>query len=314
MNWSGALILNPAEEAARICARIPEFLQQLRRRGAVIGISGGVDSAVVAALCARALGKDRVLGLLMPEADSSPDSTRFGLLLASSLIIPAELEDVTPILEAAGCYQRRDAAIRAVIPEYGTDFRCKIVLHDGAYRVFWVVVQSPEGVETRARLPLDAYLAIVAATNFKQRTRKMMEYHHADRLNYAVAGTPNRLEYDQGFFVKHGDGAADFKPIAHLFKSQVYQLGEYLGVPAEILERQPSTDTYSLEQSQDEFYFSLPYRRMDLALLARDLGICAEDAAAELGLTAEETRRAYAAIDAKRKAAKYLHLPPLTML
>src|SRR5690606_30847455 len=115
-----------------------------------------------------------------------------------------------------------------------------------------------------------------AATNFKQRVRKMMEYHYADRFNYAVIGTPNRLEYDQGFFVKNGDGSADLKPIAHLYKTQVYRMAEHLGVPAEICRRAPTTDTYSLEQSQDEFYWALPYQKLDVCLFALNNGIPAD--------------------------------------
>lgn len=314
MSLRAALQINPATACDQICAKIPEFLREMRRRGAVLGISGGVDSAVVAALCVRALGKDRVLGLYMPEADSSSDSLRLGREVAAALEIATELEDITPILDAAGCYRRRDDAIRSLIPAYDQTYKCKIVLGSGAYQIFSVVVQSPDGRETRARLPLVAYLTIVAATNFKQRTRKMIEYYHADRLNYAVAGTPNRLEYDQGFFVKNGDGAADFKPIAHLYKSQIYQLAEYLGIPEEIRLRPPTTDTYSLEQSQEEFYFALPYEKMDLAIYAKDHEVPASTLALELGIATEEAEKVYGVIEAKRKAARYLHLPPLTLL
>jgi NAD+ synthase len=230
MGLEDALKIDPARVTDEIALQIRGFLSEMRRRGAVLGVSGGVDSSVVAALCVRALGKDRVLGLFMPEADSSPDSLSLGRLVTDTLGIATELEDISAILEGAGCYSRRDKAIRSVIPEYDATYKCKIVLPDmlgrATYQLFSIVVRSPEGVDTKVRLPLDAYLAIVAATNFKQRTRKMLEYYHADRLNYAVAGTPNMLELDQGFFVKNGDGAADFKPIAHLYKSQVYQLAE----------------------------------------------------------------------------------------
>jgi NAD+ synthase len=172
------------------------------------------------------------------------------------------------------------------------------------------VIQSPSGEVKKARLPLKAYLQVVAATNFKQRTRKMMEYYHADRLNYAVAGTPNRLEYDQGFFVKLGDGAADVKPIAHLYKTQVYQLAEHLGVPEQIRNRPPTTDTYSMPQSQEEFYFSLPYHKMDLCLYAVDNGIPATQAAPAAGLTEEQVERVFSDIQQKRNTTRYLHQPP----
>ncbi|TAJ92373.1 MAG: NAD(+) synthase [Gammaproteobacteria bacterium] len=310
------LKLDPASEVSTIVAAIRfQVGQELKRKGAVLGLSGGIDSSVCAALCARALGKDRVLGLFMPEADSSGDSLRLGLLLTETLGIPSCLEDITPVLNGARCYERRDDAIRKVLPDFGPGWKCKIVLpgilDEAAYAFFSIIAQSPEGVQTKARLTLDAYLGIVAATNFKQRTRRMMEYYHADRLNYAVVGTPNRLEYDQGFFVKNGDGAADFKPIAHLYKSQVYQLAEYLGVPEEIRRRPPTTDTYSLEQSQDEFYFSLPLEKLDLCLWALGHGISAEEAAPIVDLTQAQVDRVYSQIQAKRRSTRYLHMRPL---
>jgi NAD+ synthase len=318
MSLRDSLRIDPAAASDQICARIQEFLRSVRRRGAVLGVSGGVDSAVAAALCVRALTKEKVFGLFMPEADSSPDSLRLGREIATWLGIESEREDITAILDAAGCYRRRDNAIHSVIPAYHSGFKSKMVLPNlldtAIYQIFTIVVQSPEGVETKARLPLDAYLTIVAATNFKQRTRKMIEYFHADRLNYAVIGTPNRLEYDQGFFVKNGDGAADFKPLAHLFKSQIYQLAEYLGVPEEVQSRPPTTDTYSLPQSQEEFYFALPYGKMDLALYARDHNLSPLALAAEIGITEEQASKVYSIIDAKRKVARYLHLPPQTLM
>jgi NAD+ synthase len=290
-------------------------LRRLRRKGVVVAISGGIDSSVVAALCVKALGTARVLGLMLPEADSSPDSIHFANLLAQSLGIRTHLEDISAVLSAAGCYQRRDEAIRKVIPEYKEGYKCKLVLPDrvtrSAYPIFSVVVQSPLGNCTKARLTLDSFLGVVAATNFKQRTRKMMEYYYADRFNYAVAGTPNRLEFDQGFFVKNGDGAADLKPIAHLYKTQVYQLAAYLGIPEEIQKRPPTTDTYPLDQSQEEFYFPLPYDRMDLCLFAKNHGVHPEEVALAIGLTAEQVSRVYRVIETTRNATRYLHRTPV---
>ena len=315
---ASALDIDLAREAERICEAIRRQVgRELHRRGAVVGISGGIDSSVVAALCARALGADNVLGIFMPERDSSSDSLQLGRLLADSLGIPAVVEDITDMLEGAGCYRRRDEAIRSVFPEYGPGYRSKIVLSDlldgNRYRLFSVVISDPQGCEYKKRMPLDAYQTVVAATNFKQRVRKMMEYYHADRLRYAVAGTPNRLEYDQGFFVKNGDGSADIKPIAHLYKTQVYRMAEYLGVPEPICTRPPTTDTYSLEQSQEEFFFSLPYDKMDICLYGKDHDIPADQVGRVVGLTTEHVQRVYQDIDDKRKAAVYLHSPPLTV-
>ena len=176
----------------------------------------------------------------------------------------------------------------ARFPEYGEGWRSKIVIAggiSGGINYFRLVVASPDGTLSEARLPLKEYLQIVAATNFKQRVRKTMDYFHADRLNYAVVGTPNRLEYDQGFFVKLGDGAADLKPIAHLYKSQVYAMARELGLPDEICRAVPTTDTYSLPQGQDEFYFALPFEQMDLALWALDHGVSPDVLAPAIGRT-----------------------------
>jgi NAD+ synthase len=303
-------------EIARITAALRDtVLGRLRRRGAVVALSGGVDSSVVAALCARAFGADRVLGLFLNEAESAPDTVRLARRIAELLAIPTADEPISPILEAVGCYARRDAAIHTVIPRYRAGWQCKLVLPrvlDGdRLPVFSIVVQSPDGEQIVARLPHAAYLQVVAATSFKQRVRKMLEYYHADRLHHAVAGTPNRLEYDQGFFVKNGDGAADVKPIAHLYKTQVYQLADLLGIPDEIRARPPTTDTYSLPQTQEEFFFSLPYGQMDACLLARDHGVPPLLVAEALGLTPDQVARVYRDIDAKRAAARYLHAPPL---
>ena len=312
----GLLALDAAQTVERIGATIRDLVfKRFKRKGAVVGLSGGIDSSVVGALCARALGADRVVGLFMPEADSSEDSLALGRMLTERLGIPTVLEDLTPILRAAGCYERRDDAIRKVVPEYGPGYKSKIVLPnvlDGeAYKIYSVVVQSPDGKEIKARLTAEAYHGIVAATNFKQRVRAMLEYYHADLRQYAVAGTPNRLEYDQGFFVKLGDGAADFKPIAHLYKTQVYELAEYLGVPKEIRSRPPTTDTYSLAQSQEEFYFSLPYHQMDVCLYGKNHGMSPIEVATLLDLTPAQVERVYRDIDSKRQATRYLHLPPL---
>lgn len=284
----------------------------LRRRGIVIAVSGGIDSSTCAALCTRALGKENVLALFLPERDSSSDALRLGRMVAERFEMPAVTETIEAALAAAGCYQRQLEAICMVVPEYGEGWKNKIVLpsilNNNRLNVSYLTVQTPSGETRSERLPLAAYLQLVAATNFKQRMRTMMAYYHADRLNYALCGTPNRLEYDQGFFVKGGDGLADFKPIAHLYKTQVYTMARALGVPDEICKRQPTTDTFSLPQSQEEFYFALPYEKMDLCLYAHNHGIPAEEAAPVVGLTKEQVNRVFKDIEAKRRATLPLHL------
>ncbi len=312
------LKIDAASETERIVAGIREVVvSRFHRKGAVVGVSGGIDSAVVAFLCARALGPERVLVLFTPEADSSPESLRLGKLVAEKLGAPSQLENITPLLQAAGCYERRDAAIRRLVPEYTARHKCKIVLPNllssDRYPIFHLVVQAPDGNTKHVRLTAETYLGILAATNLKQRTRKLIEYYYGDLKHYVVAGTPNRLEYDQGFFVKYGDGAADLKPIAHLYKSQVYQLAAFLEVPQEIQSRVPTTDTYSLEQSQEEFYFSLSLEKMDLCLYGKNQGMPAAEIAPMVGLPERQVERVYALIDGKRNAARYLHSSPVLM-
>lgn len=305
-------------EITRITGKVRELMRQhLKRRGLVVAMSGGIDSSVCAALAVRALGPDKVFGLLMPERDSSSESSVKGRLLAEHLGIRHTVEDIAPTLEAIGCYRWRDEAIRAVFPAYGEGWKNKIVIAGGTQgqiNHFKLVVQEPgNGPLHEQRLGLREYLQIVAATNFKQRIRKTLEFFHADRLNYAVVGTPNRVEYDQGFFVKNGDGSADLKPIAHLYKTQVYALARHMGLPDVICNATPTTDTYSLSQGQDEFYYALPYKEMDVALWHLNQGLPAAKLAECLGLSEEQAGFIYQDIEAKRRTTAPLHWAGLLM-
>ncbi|MGB4704326.1 MAG: NAD(+) synthase [Candidatus Saccharicenans sp.] len=310
------LKVDAEQETARLTAFIAEAVgRRLHKQGAVVGISGGIDSAVTAALCVRALGKEKVIGLLMPERHTHPDTLKLSRLVGDTLGIKTFYRPITPILSALGFYRDVTACIREIIPEYGEDWKWKIsaseISEGRVFTFFWLVVQSPQGDIIRKRLPAEKLLQLISLSNFKQRTRKMMEYHYADRFNYAVAGTSNLIESDQGFFVKLGDGAGDFKPIAHLYKSQVYQLGEYLGLPEAITRRQPTADIHPFSQGQDEFFFGLPYAQLDACLYGERNGLPAEEVARATGLGSEQVSLIYRQLAHRRISNRYLSLPPL---
>jgi NAD+ synthase len=300
---------------AQLARRTRDAVRELGRRGAVVAVSGGVDSGVAAALAVRALGPRHVLLLRLPERDIGPDASDLGLALAEALGAPTEEQSITAALEGLGCYRRRDAAIRMVFSDYEPSWRHKLVRSapSGAIIVFSLVVERPDGSTERRVLPSAAYRALIAATNMKQRVRKLIEYTWADQLGYAVIGTPNLLEFDQGFFVKGGDGLADVKPIAHLYKTQVYALAQALGLPQEIARRAPTTETFSLPQTQEEFYFGHPYERMDLLVWGRDGGVPPGELARLVELSVGDVEAAYWEIDRRRAATRYLHAPALTL-
>lgn len=299
-----ALAIDCTAAVRRIEVFLQTTLRKLGRRGCVVGVSGGVNSAVCAHLAARAIGPDRVIALLMPEQESSADAGARARRLCESLGIRYVLEDISSSLEAVGCYRRRDEAIRALFPDYGAGWRQKIITSGKSWMPhFNIVVQTPSGESFEQRLPAEIYLQVVAATNFKQQIRKGLEYYHAERLNYAVLGTPNKLEYELGFFVRGGDGLADLKPIAHLYKTQVYAVAEFLGVPEEIRVQPPSTDTYSLPQTQEEFYFALSYSDADVALCAIINGFGPEAIASALGCQPAKIAHVVKDFERKRKVA-----------
>ncbi len=311
------LQLDCAAEADRICAFIQKQVTEMRRDGAVIGMSGGIDSAVSSALCVRALGKDKVLGVLLPEKESNPVSARYASAHAKKLGVKTITIDITPTLEAIGTYQKRDDAIRNIFPEYGPQYKSKItlpadLLARDAFNVFSLKIEDSKGNIKSARLDPRTMHAIVAATNTKQRTRMMYLYHYAEMNNYLVCGTTNRSEDIQGFFVKYGDGGVDIEPLAHLYKMQVYQLAGYLGIIKEIIDRIPTPDTYSFMQSDEEFYFRMPYDKLDLLLYAWENKVPIEDVCQAMNLTEEQVKRAFRDFTAKANATRHLHaMPPV---
>ena len=302
---------DPAATIERVAKGTAAAVRSLGRRGAVVAVSGGIDSSVTAALAVRGVGAESVLCLRLPERDVGNRSSDLGLVLAEALDAPTVEEPISDALEALGCYRHRDDAIRKVFPDYEPDWKHKLVRSapSGGIIFFSLVVERPDGSQEQRRMPPDAYRELLAATNMKQRVRKLQEYTWADRLGYAVVGTPNLLEYDQGFFVKGGDGLADVKPIAGLYKSQVYAIALELSLPESITSQSPTTDTFSLAQSQEEFYFGYPYEQMDLLLWGHERGIAAAELAPKVELEPAEVEAAYSEIERRRVATEYLQAP-----
>lgn len=291
--------------------------RDLKRRGAVLGVSGGIDSAVCAALAVRALGPERVRALALPSNGTTTESESLAELLCSTLDLQLKSTNIAPAIQQLGGDRMRDQAIAEVFPDLPPGSPHKIVVTSGPLdqeraRLFDLIAQAPDGTLLRARLPLPAYLQLTAATNMNQRARKLVEFAHAESLNYAVVGTPNRLEYDLGFFVRGGDGLADIKPIAHLYKTQVYALAEHLGLPAAIREQVPTTETYTLPQSQEEFFFAMPLRQLDLLLWALHHNVAPAEVAAVLPIPADHVQAAYRDLHAKQRHAQQLLQPART--
>jgi len=309
--------IEPAKEFEKISSKLKEdVIKKLKKRGAVVGISGGIDSSVVLAICAKTFGSDRVLGVMMPENDSNPDSLNLAKKLSTKFNTKYVVENMTDALAGFGCYKRRDDAIKDVFPEYNNSYKAKItlpanLLEKESLNVFQLTIIAPDGKTKSERLPLKEYLQIVAASNFKQRSRMSMLYYHAESRNYAVIGTGNKNEHEQGFFVKYGDGGADIKPIAHLFKTQVFQLADYLEVPEEIRKRTPTTDTYSAEQTQEEFFFRIPFGILDRIWFGWEQGIPSKKIAEVLELTEENVDSIIRDTQRKIRTTEYLRMEPL---
>jgi NAD+ synthase len=312
------IIQNIESEVNRITEKLRSDMQNtLKRKGAVVGISGGIDSSVTLALSVRAYGSEKVLGIMLPEKDSSSESKSLALNLAAKYGVQTLEENITGALEGFGCYKRRDEAVSNVFPEYNpSDYKMKISLNQGGIShnlppLFMLTIIDKAGESKSEIIPVKEYLQIVAASNFKQRCRMSMLYYHAERLHYAVIGTPNKHEVEQGFFVKYGDGGADIMPIAHLYKTQVYQMARYLEIPEEIIKRTPTTDTYSAEQTQQEFFYQLPFDKMDLLWYAFENKIDINLVADGMSISTDDVKNIFNNFTRKQRTTDYLRSNPI---
>jgi NAD+ synthase len=318
MNFDrNSILINPKEEVDNLVEAIKYSVHNIfKKKGAVIGLSGGVDSSVVLALTARALGNEKVLAVMLPEKESSGDNIKFAKILLEKINVECVSEVLTDALIGLGCYRRRDKAVKEIFPEYDMTYKMKIILpldnlETNNLNFFYLEIISPEGVIKKKRLPLKQYLEIVAASNFKQRTRMSMLYYLAEVRNFAVIGTSNKNEHEQGFFVKYGDSGSDFRPIKHLFKTQIYQLAEYLEIPDIIRNRVPTSDTYSADQSQEEFFFRLPFDILDRIWFGWENGVSSEIIADRLNLSVEQVNNVITDIKRKKSTTEYLRKEPL---
>ncbi len=312
------LLENVETATSKIISKLQQdVLYNFKRSGAVVGISGGIDSSVCLALAVRAFGPEKVVGIIMPEKDSSPESEELALELAQKFGVKTIKEEITEALIGFRCYERRDEAVKRVFPEYDAKtYKMKIgIRQSGLYNnlppIFTLSIIDNKGNQQDKILNARDYLQIVAASNFKQRSRMSILYYHAEALHYIVIGTPNKHEQEQGFFVKYGDGGADVMPIGNLYKTQVYQLAEYLGVPGRIIERTPTTDTYSATQTQEEFFYQLPFRLMDIYWYGYENSYSSQEVAQVMGESVERIDALFRNFERKRKTTEYLRMPPV---
>lgn len=313
------LKIDPAEETNRIA----EFLQNqvktvYRRAGFVVGLSGGIDSAVMSELAVRAVGKDAVVGLVLPERESNPLSSSYAKAHAAKMGIACREVDITDTVNSVMPYAKRDEFIRNLIPEYGAGCTYNIslptdLLERDSFSFYMLQVRLEDGTMKKKRLGFEAFRAITSFANIKIRARMLHLYHEAESLGYIVAGTTNRTEYILGDFCKYGDGGTDIEALGHLYKNQIYQLADHLGVIPEIINRSPSPDTFSLPVTDQEFFFRIPFDRLDHLLYAWEHGVGVQETATALGLKDEAVKRAFTDFTAKSRATAHLRVMPYSL-
>ncbi|KPJ49774.1 hypothetical protein AMJ40_04770 [candidate division TA06 bacterium DG_26] len=309
------LVIDCEKVGEEILRFVQKVVSERLRKGVVIGLSGGIDSSVTAGLCVKALGKERVVGLILPEKESSPMSLSYAQLLATRLGIETESVDISPVLEELGVYDKRETVVKRIFPEFDSSHTFRLILPQDLLErerlnIFSLEIMDAEGRRKSKRLNSKDYLELMAATDMKQRTRMTVLYYYAEKNNYVVMGTTNKSEVVQGFFVKYGDGGVDAEPIAHLYKTQVYQLAEWLNIPEEIIRRTPSPDTFSSEVSDKEFYFCIPYEELDLLLYAWENDIPRDEVKRELKLTDDQLSRVISDIERKYRVTEHLRMLP----
>jgi len=253
-----------------------EISKKFQKQGAIIGISGGIDSAVMAAICAKSIGSEQILGLIMPEKESDSTSQIFAKRLAEKFQIETKVIDITSILESFEVYKIKEQIVKEKFPDFNNNCKYRVAVpskFSSSIGIPFLEILDNENKKHQFKISLSEFLTLTAASSIKHRVRMTMLYYYAEKNNFCVVGTTNKSEFLQGYFVKYGDGGTDIEPLTNLYKSQIYQIGQFLEIPHEILNNDPSPDIWSFSTSDEEFFYSVPYHIVDLILYARENNI-----------------------------------------
>ncbi len=265
---------------------IREYTDKLEREGVILGLSGGIDSAVIAALCMRALGPEKILVLIMPEKDSKKEHTKDALNFAQELGIKAKLIDITPYLEEIGVYKLFP------LDKLLSLGKLKGVLVRKAYHFYEKKTGNLPFLESLSGFKDKEFNSYLAKGNAyyraKHRLRMLLLYFYGELENRLVVGAGNKSEHKIGYFVKHGcDDAVDIMPLLNLYKTQVRELAQYLNIPTRIIKKPPSPDIMP-GIIDDEEVISISYEKLDLILLALEKGWKVSDVVKTLGVEEDE--------------------------
>ncbi|MHC2994659.1 MAG: NAD(+) synthase [Candidatus Atribacteria bacterium] len=277
--------IEPEKVSLSLESFIKEYTQKLEREGAILGLSGGIDSAVIAVLCVRALGPKKTLALIMPEKDSKKEHTKDALNFARELNIETKLIDITPYLEELEIYKLFPLD---KLLSWG---RLKGALIRKAYHFYERKTEKRPFSESLLGFKDKEYSSYIAKGNayyrVKHRLRMILLYLFGELENRLVVGAANKSEYKIGYFVKHGcDDATDIMPLLNLYKTQVRELARYLNIPSRIIKKPPSPDI--MPGLADEEVIRISYEKMDLILLALEKGLKLSDIVKALEIEEDE--------------------------
>ena len=284
-------IKNLEKSVDSICDFIKnEITNKFQRNGAIIGLSGGIDSAVTAALCVKAIGHEKVLGLIMPEKESELESQVLAKQFADKYNIKTKIIDISSILDSFGVYENKEKIVKEKFTNFNNDCKYRLVVppkFENTVGIPYLDILDDKNKQHKLKISSFEFLALTAATSIKHRVRMTMLYYHGEKNHLTVMGTTNKSEYLQGYFVKYGDGGSDIEPLANLYKSQIYQLGQFLNIPKEILTKDASPDVWSFTTNDEEFFYSVSYDIVDLILYARENKLAVKEIQKLSNLSAE---------------------------